>query len=280
MSSAPSIYISCDMEGTAGVCSWEQCDPSDTHEYPLFRRYMTREVRAAIEGAREAGARRVDLNDSHWSMRNLLLDELPEDDDLRIVTGAPKPWSMMEGLGGHADAVFFTGYHAKAGDCATLAHTFSEAIYSVSVNGRPCSEALLNAALAGSFGVPVVLITGDRTIVEETTRAMPWAVGVAVKDAVGFSAVNSLTPRAACEAIRAGAREAVGRMAAAKPFVFEAPFELVVETAQVEQADFIELMPGFERIGGRAVAFRSAEYPALLSAFIAASRMAGAATSA
>ena len=47
----------------------------------------------------------------------------------------------------------------------------------------PCSEALLNAALAGSYGVPVVLITGDRTIVDETTRAMPWAVGVAVKDA-------------------------------------------------------------------------------------------------
>lgn len=267
------------MEGTAGVCSWQQCDPSDTHEYPLFRHYMTREVHAAIEGAREAGAQRIDVNDSHWSMRNLLLDELPEDEDLRIVTGAPKPWSMMEGLREHADAVFFTGYHAKAGDCATLAHTFSDAIYSVSVNGTPCSEALLNAALAGSFGVPVVLITGDRTIVEETTRAMPWVVGVAVKDAIGFSAVNSLTPRAACEAIRAGAREAVGHIAAAKPFVFEAPFELVIETAQVEQADFIELMPGFERIGGRVVTFRSAEYPALLSAFIAASRMAGAADS-
>ena len=57
------LYISCDMEGTAGVCSWKQCDPSDAHEYPVFRRYMTREVRAAIEGAREAGVRRVLVND-------------------------------------------------------------------------------------------------------------------------------------------------------------------------------------------------------------------------
>ena len=49
------LYISCDMEGTAGISSWKQCDPSDSYESPTYRRYMTREVRAAIEGAREAG---------------------------------------------------------------------------------------------------------------------------------------------------------------------------------------------------------------------------------
>ena len=271
------LYISCDMEGTAGVCSWKQCDPSDAHEYPVFRRYMTREVSAAIAGARQGGARSIVVNDSHWSMHNLLLDELPDDKDLRVVSGAPKPWSMMQGLHSTSDAAFFTGYHAKAGDCATLAHTYSDAIYAVSVNGTPCSEALLNAALAGSHGVPVVLITGDRTIVEETTRAMPWAVGVAVKDAIGFSAVNSLTPAAACEAIRSGAQEAMRRLDRARPFVFEPPFELTIESAGVEHADFIELMPGFVRIGGRTVRFTANEYPPLLQAFIAATRIAAAA---
>jgi D-amino peptidase len=265
------------MEGTAGVCSWKQCDPSDADEYPVYRRYMTREVCAAIAGARAGGATAFTINDSHWSMRNLLLDELPNDAALRVISGAPKPWSMMQGLDGTPDAVFFTGYHAKAGDCATLAHTYSDSIYSVTVNGTPCSEALLNAALAGSFGVPVVLITGDRTIVEESIRAMPWAIGVAVKDAIGFSAVNSLTPSAACEAIAAGAREAIGRVRLAKPFVFSSPFELTIETLAVEQAEFIELMPGFERIGGRAVRFAAAEYPELLRAFIAATRIAAAA---
>lgn len=276
MNSGP-LYISCDMEGTAGVCSWKQCDPSDSHEYPTFRRFMTLEVRAAIEGAREAGRREIIVNDSHWSMRNLLLDELPDDDDLRVISGAPKPWSMMQGLRRAVAGVFFTGYHAKAGDCATLSHTFSESIYAVAVNGTPCSEALLNAALAGSQGIPVLLITGDRTIVEETTRAMPWAVGVAVKDAVGFSAVNSLTPQAACDAIRAGAREAIERIDDARPFLFDAPCELTIETAGVEHADFIELMPGFARIGGRAVRFTSSDYPTLLEAFVAATRIAAAA---
>jgi D-amino peptidase len=265
------------MEGTAGVCSWKQCDPSDTGEYPVYRRFMTHEVRAAIEGAREAGARRIVVNDSHWSMRNLLLDELAGDDDLRVISGAPKPWSMTQGIDSSFDAVFFTGYHAKAGDPATLSHTYSENIYSVAVNGTRCSEALLNAALAGSYGVPVVLVTGDRTVVEESLAAMPWAVGVVVKEAIGYTAVDTLTPRAAQAAIRAGAREAIGRIEQARPFTFEPPFELSIETAGVEHADFIELLPGFARAGGRALRFAGADFPALLQAFLAATRIAAAA---
>lgn len=271
------VYISCDMEGTAGVCSWKQCDPSDAYEYPDYRRFMTQEVRAAIEAARAGGAHGIVVNDSHWSMHNLRLEELPQEQWLRVVSGAPKPWSMMQGFDCSANAVFFTGYHAKAGDRATLSHTFSESIYSVTVNGRLCSESLLNAALAGSHGVPVVLVTGDSTIVAEAASAMPWAVGVAVKDAIGFSAVNSLTPAASCEAIRAGAAEAMRRIERARPFTFDSPFELTIQTVGVEHAEYIELLPGFTRIGGRAVRFASNEYPPLLQAFIAATRIAAAA---
>ncbi len=272
------LYLSCDMEGTAGVCSWQQCDPSDPHEYPTYRRYMTREVRAAIEGAREAGIRDVLVNDSHWDMRNLVWDELPQDDGLRIVSGTRKPWSMGQGLDESYGAAFFTGYHAKAGDAATLSHTFSpETLYAVTINGTACSEALLIAGLAGSYGVPLVLITGDRATVEETTRAMPWCIGVAVKDAIGFSAVNTLTPSAAQEAIHSAAREAIQRVGKARPFLFDAPFEMVIETVNVENADFIELMPGFERAGARAVRFTSPAYPSLLRAFIAATRLGAAA---
>jgi len=272
------LYISCDMEGTAGVSSWKQCDPSDPYEYPTYRRYMTREVRAAIEGAREAGVGEVLVNDSHWNMSNLVWSDLPDDDGLRVISGTGKPWSMGQGLDESFAAAFFTGYHAQAGDAATLSHTFSpETLYAVSVNGTPCSEALLVAGLAGSFGVPVALISGDRTTVEAATRAMPWAVGVTVKDAIGFSAINSLTPQAAQDAIRAGACEAVKRIDRAKPFLFDPPLELLIETVKVENAEFIELMPGFERIGGRAVRFRSGDYRRLLRAFVAAVRLGAAA---
>jgi D-amino peptidase len=270
------IYVSCDMEGTAGVCSWRQCDPENRDEYPIYRRYMTREVAAAIEGARDAGAREFLVNDSHWSMRNLAIDELPH--DVRLVSGAPKPRSMAQGIGPGVDAVFLTGYHAKGGDFnGVLAHTFSdETVYRVSVNGVECSEAMLVAALAGAQKIPVLLITGDGTIVSETVRAMPWAVGVAVKDAVGFYAASTLTPAAACAAIRDGARRAVERRANAKPFAFTPPIELKLETVHVSSADFIELMPGFERIDGRTVRFAADSYERAYDAFVAAVRLGGA----
>ena len=271
------LFISCDMEGTAGVCSWDQCDPANTHEYPVYRRFMTQEVRAAIEGAREAGVRRVLVNDSHWSMRNLLFDELPGDDDLRVISGTRKPWSMAQGVDSGVDGAFFTGYHAKAGDAATLAHTFSSEVYAVTINGVACSEALLNAALAGTYGVPVLLVSGDRTIVDECVSIMPWIVGVSVKDPIGYAAVDSLTPAAAQAAIRAGAREAIARKERAKPFVFDSPFEMIVETTEVEHCDFIELMPGFTRVGGRATRFNAPSFQVIVQAFIAATRMAAAA---
>ncbi|HTA39531.1 MAG TPA: M55 family metallopeptidase [Candidatus Acidoferrales bacterium] len=267
------LYISADMEGTAGVCSWKQCDPSDAHEYPVYRRYMSREVRAAIEGAREAGVKAVTVNDSHWDMRNLLFDELPGDDDLRVISGTRKPLSMGQGLDASFGAAFFTGYHAAAGEAAALAHTYSSDVYRVSVNGIACSEALLHAAFAGSCGVPVVLVTGDDAIVRETLASLPWAVGVPVKRSIGYTAVDSLTPKAAQEEIRAGAKDAIRLIERAKPFTFEAPFELSIETLNVENADYIELMPQFERTGGRSVRFISNDYPTMLRAFIVATRI-------
>jgi D-amino peptidase len=272
------LYISADMEGIAGVCAWQQVDPSNTHEYPIYRRYMTREVSAAIAGAREAGATDVVVNDSHWNMSNLLWDELPE--NVRVISGTRKPLSMSQGAQERFDGAFFTGYHGKSGDQnAVLSHTYSnETIYNVTINGDRCSEAMLTAAMLGYYGTPLLMITGDRTIVDETTVKMPWVVGVCVKDAIGYFAADTLTPEAACAAIRAGAREALARRERAKTFTFSGPIELVVETAMTEQADFIELLPRFERIGGRALRYRAQEYPEAFRAFLVAMRIGGAAS--
>ena len=271
------IYISCDMEGTAGVCSWAQCDPSNAGEYPIYRRYMSREVRAAIDGAREGGATEFLINDSHWDMRNLLWEELP--DDVRVISGARKPLSMSQGFGSGFAGALFTGYHGKSGEAgATLAHTYtSDSIFNVTINGTTCSEATLNAASAGCHGIPLLLVTGDSTIVRDVREQMPWVTGVAVKESIGYYAAGSLTPAAACDAIRAGAREALERAAHAKPFVFDPPVTMDIELARVECADFVELMPEFRRIGGRTVRFTAPDYPSVFRAFVAAFRLAGAA---
>lgn len=271
------LYVSADMEGTAGVCAWAQVDPENAHEYPLYRRSMTREVAAAIAGARAAEACDVLVNDAHWDMRNLLWDELPS--DVRMISGTRKPLSMAQGAHERFDAAFFTGYHAKIGTAgAVLAHSFSpDVLYDVSINGRSCSEALLNAALLGSYGTPVILITGDRATVDAARAELPWVTGVAVKDAIGYYATNSMTPAAACDAIRDGAREAIERRSEARPFTFEPPIELRIDTVGAEHADFIELLPHFERVGGRCVRFRCDDYLDAFHAFLTATRLAGAA---
>lgn len=265
------------MEGTAGVCAWPQVDPSNTHEYPLYRRYMTREVRAAIDGAREAESADVVVNDAHWDMRNLLWDELPE--DVRVVSGARKPLSMAYGADQRFDAAFFTGYHARIGTGGgVLAHTYSdEVLYNVSINGTPCSEALLNAAVLGVYGTPVVLVTGDRATIEDARQYLPWAVGVVVKEGIGTHAADSMTPRAACDAIRAAAQHAIAGRADARPFTFAAPVELTIDTVRTEHADFIELLPRFERLGGRTVRFTSDDYLTAFRAFLVATRLGSAA---
>ena len=271
------IYVSADMEGTAGVCSWAQVDPANVHEYPVYRRYMTREVAAAIEGARSAGAAEFLVNDSHWDMRNLLWDELPP--DVRMISGARKPLSMAQGAEQRFDAAFFTGYHAKIGAAdAVLSHTYSDStLYDVRVNGMPCTEALLNAALLGEYGTPVVLVTGDRTTIETVRASLPWITGVVVKDAIGYYSANTLTPSAACDAIRAGARDALAALPRAKPFTFDAPVELVIETVKTEQADFMELLPRVERIGARTIRFCADDYFTVFRAFLAAMRIGNAA---
>ncbi len=272
------IYISADMEGTAGVCSWDQVDARNyTPDYFIYQKIMTAEVCAAIEGARKGGAREFLINDSHGPMRNLLLDELPE--DARIIFGNRKPLSMTEGIDQSFDGVFFTGYHGAIGEPnATLCHTYTPSVvYNVRLNGVRCSEATLNAALAGHYGVPALLITGDRATVQSAKEQMPWITGVVVKESIGNYAVDSISPQAARDAIREGATQAVRAAKEALALVFDPPIALEIDVAKIEQADWIELIPGFERSGDRTVRFTSEDYPTVFKAFVAAFRIGAAA---
>jgi D-amino peptidase len=271
------LYVSADMEGTAAVASWTQVDPKNTTEYPYYRRLMSLEVRAAIDGARSAGVESVLVNDSHSAMRNVLWDELPS--DVRMIYGNRKPFSMSEGVDASFSCAFFTGYHAGIGEAdGTLDHTYSpDTLYAVRVNGVRCSEALLNAAVLGMHGVPVVLITGDRTTVEGARAHLPWIEGAVVKESIGRFAVNSLSPEAARTLIAAAARRAIERVGTAKPFVFAPPVTLEMEFAGTQNADFAELIPGMERVGGRSLRFVHDDYAVVFKAFVAAFRLGGAA---
>jgi D-amino peptidase len=267
------LYVSSDMEGVAGVCSWNQVDARTPHpDYEIYRRFYTQEVVAAIDGARAGGAAEVLVNDSHGPMRNLLLDDLP--DDVRVIFGNRKPFSMVQDAEGF-DGAFFVGYHGGAGEAdAVLCHTYTPSvIYEVCINGVVCSEATINAALLGYYGIPLLLVTGDRTTVDGVRAQMPWVRGVIVKESIGNFAANSMTPAAARRAIRAAAEEAVRNAGSALPYRLNPPVTLDVQLVTAAQAHLVATIPRFERTGSRSVRFADDDFPTVFKAFVATWRL-------
>jgi D-amino peptidase len=263
------IYISADMEGVAGITAEEQTNPVGQPEYEYSCKLMTAEVRAACEGAKAAGADAIVVNDSHWNMRNILHDELPA--DVTLIRGSMKPLSMNQGLDGTFAAAAFVGYHAPGGtQDAVLDHTYTDAtLYEVRINGLICSEARINAGVAGAFGVPVVFVSGDQHACEDARGFLPWAETVAVKRAIGRYAAASLSPmqsRAAIkEGIERGIRDAAER--GAKPVIFEKPITLETTFTYTSKCDIAALMPGCERIGPRTLRFVHDDYMTVFRAF-------------
>jgi D-amino peptidase len=272
------VYISVDMEGVAGVVHEDQTDPIDPRhagEYNRFRRLMTGEANAAIEGALAAGADRILVNDSHWWMRNLLPDEVHPAAEL--VSGATKARSMMEGIELGFDAALFVGYHAMAGTRhAVIDHTYTDRVHEARLNGRPVGELAINAALAGTYDVPVALVSGDQALASEARAFLgPSVETVVVKEAVGRFAARSVAPVEACNRIRAGVTSALRR--AHQPFRLSAPIRLEVEFELAHMADMAELVPGSVRTDGRTVAFTGEDYREVFRAWRALYNLAGAA---
>ena len=153
---------------------------------------MTLEANAAVEGAFQGGASSVVVNDSHGDMYNLLPEEL--DPRAELLTGTPKPWSMMQGFGSDFGAALFIGYHASAGtEAAVLDHTYSgRLLYEVRLNGEAVGEAELNAALAGTYGVPVGLVTGDDKACSQAAKRLPGVRTIMVKEAYGRGVARNM----------------------------------------------------------------------------------------
>lgn len=247
------IYISVDMEGIAGAVSANQIGATG-NEYAAYRKIMVGELLAAIAGAREAGATEFVVSDSHGSLQNIPIDDLP--DDVTLIRGAPRPLGMMEGIDrGKFDGAMFIGYHASASNPRGVrAHSFSSArVSEIKLNGVPASEGYINAAVAGQFGVPVLLVTGDDVVVEELATLK--AEGVVVKRAISFEAAESRTPAAARGLIQAGAKRAVERIADFRPFLTPRPATMEVTFHFYRPAELLAWLPIAERTGPRSVRF-------------------------
>jgi D-amino peptidase len=261
------VFVSSDMEGTAGVVDWVQC-VGDGPEAAAGRKLLLAEVNAAIEGAVAGGATEVVVNDSHSAMRNLPADALAG--GASYISGSHKPLYMMQGLDGSFGAVLFVSYHGSMGAPAGLSHTYNpRAVIEARLGGVVTGEAGINALVAAHYGVPVVLVTGDRCACEETAALIPGVHTAVVKEHVTRLAAHSLHPARACALIRETAQRAVeGAAGASPPPVGSAPLEVSVRTTDIAEA--ASWVRGVERTGPRELRFHGDDPLAVYRSFCAA----------
>ena len=259
------VFISVDMEGISGVIHWDDVSRRGD-DYSLFRKLMTQETNAAIEGALEAGATEILVRDSHGSGRNILPDLLRQEAELlRDWSGGPL--DMMEGIDKTFDAVIFIGYHARAGTPdAVLKHTMTGKFFDVILNGKKMPEAGINGAIAGHFGVPVVMIAGDLAICKQAKELFGNIENVAVKEGIG-NAAKMLHPLKAQELIKKKTIEALKRLKDFKPFKLKPPFKMEVTFKDEERAQNASWIPGAKRTGDMSVSFTSNDLMEVLKFF-------------
>ena len=261
------VFISTDIEGTAGIVDWQQVRAGGD-DYDLGRRLLLDETNAAIDGAVAGGATAVLVNDSHATMRNLPPAELHH--EASYLSGAHKPLYMMEGLDGTFGAALFLAYHGSVGAAGSvLSHTYNpRAIWEVTLNGRVAGESALNALVALHHGVPVVLISGDRATIDEAEPFLPGVEPVVVKRSVSRTAAEHLHPTAACRLIRAGAEAAVRRAGTIGAPAIDLPATLEIAFLTADMAEMATWLHGVERVGDRRVAVTDAEPLRLYRTFV------------
>jgi len=264
------VWISFDMEGVAGIVDWEQCRPSGGPRYAVGCQLLLEEVNAAIEGALAGGATEVLLNDSHGAMANL--DPRMVAGGARCITGRSKPLYMAQGLDESVDAAFLVGYHGSiSGRPSTLSHTYNpEVIAAARLDGRPVGESGINALVAAHHGVPIALVTGDAVTWAETEPFAPGAVPVVTKESITRFAADSLHPAESCRLIRAGAEEAVRRVAGGAvptpPIDRPATLELDLQTG--DMAEMATWVRGVERLAERTVGITNEDLLAVYRSFV------------
>jgi D-amino peptidase len=242
------VYISSDMEGTAGVVDWDQCVVGGS-QYPYYTELLTGEINAAIEGAMQAGATEFLVNDAHSKMANLKPDALAG--RAGYLSGRYKPMYMMQGLDASFDAIFLVSYHGSMGSRGSvLSHTyFPLAFAEVTVNGVVAGEAGINSLVAAAYQVPIVLVTGDVTTAEETERFCPGIKAAVVKRSVSRFSAEALHPAAARDLIREQARSAIEDLPAARQTAVSLPATLGISFRSSDYCELACRIAGVERTG-------------------------------
>lgn len=254
------VFISSDMEGTAGVVHWQETEQEHPNQYQPFSVQMSREVAAACQGAIDAGAQDVVVKDAHDSARNIIFDMLPE--SVRMIRGwTGDMHSMMSGIQhGKFDAALMTGYHTGVAQTGSpLSHTMNLQNSMVKLNGEPASEFVLNAYMDGYYKVPVAFLSGDQEICEQAKRMIPGIETVATKEGIG-GAVLSIHPALAVKRIRAGVQKVLSGDLRSCLVVMPEHFQMEITYRKHQDAYTRANYPGAVLKDGNTVSFEADDY--------------------
>ncbi|BCB03699.1 M55 family metallopeptidase [Bacillus sp. KH172YL63] len=235
------VYMSVDMEGITGLVDHTHVS-RQKHNYERGRRLMTGEANAVATAAFNAGCQEVLINDSHSEMNNVLIEELhPE---TKLISGGVKPYSMVQGLDGSFDGAFFIGYHARASMMGVMSHSMTFGVRHMFIDDVAVGELGFNAYVAGYYGVPVLMVTGDDQTAREAESLIPNVKTVIVKEAVSRSVAKSLTPEKVQKLLYEKTPEAIHNKGNVKPLIPPDRPVLRIEFANYGQAEWASLMPG------------------------------------
>lgn len=248
------VFIITDVEGLAGVCRQEQAEPTNTE----MRALLAAEVNAAVRGFFDAGADEVLVWDGHDGSRSMSV--LTIDPRAKLVMGALGPTMLMER---RFAAVAFVGQHARANrGRAVMAHSYSSlGLQRITMNGQEVGEIETRTALAGWFGTPVILLTGDQAAAEDLRAIVPEAEMAVVKESLGYYSCISLSAEAAQTLIAEKATAAFRKIGQIKPYRIDGPVTIEIErTTRSTPLPDTPLPPGAEFAGPRTERFHGKDF--------------------
>jgi D-amino peptidase len=265
------VHVISDMEGVAGIVKWQQVSGGEKL-YEEGRVLYTEEINAAVRGAKAAGATEIVVMDCHGAGGayefNSLVPELLDPDCEYVVQ---QEWTEYTGfLESGCDAALFVGMHAMAGAAdGVLSHTVSgQAWQNLRFNGTLVGETGINAALCGQWGVPVVLVTGDRAVCAEGRELLgDGLTTVEVKEGLGRFSARMLTPSRARELIEEGAKKALSDLSAVAPYDPGRPCEIEIDFTTPDRLQEYANRKGVEVTGSRTIVVRGDDWWSAWSSF-------------
>ncbi|HEX2292787.1 MAG TPA: M55 family metallopeptidase [Gaiellaceae bacterium] len=258
------VHIISDMEGVAGIVRGEQTNAGEDL-YEEGRKLYTEEINAAVRGAKQAGATEIVVMDHHgagegWSFNSLVHDLL----DPACEYVVQSSWTQYtEFLESGCDACLLVGMHAMAGTPdGVLNHTVSGREWlNLRFNGVTVGESAINAAMCGTWGCPVLLVTGDEAACREARELLgDGLTTVAVKKGIGSRAARNVAPLRARELIEEGARKALGDLRAVEPYDPGRPAEIEVDFMHTREVEKYRGRTGLEVTGPRSIVVRADDW--------------------